>query len=222
MLTGFALDRPFVGKDFHAVDQLHDAVGLVADQRGERAVFSRPRTVRAVARRREYRTSGFLISCASMAASAITERAAPRCVSCRSILSAIVRSCSMIDDVVGGFRHRRDVQIDQPLAGRARRRQIDLVFVDGGAAMARPARSASTAGEPNGTRSRSVFRRSIGIETSKNCFGGDIGVGDLAVGPDNDHWMRQSVEHWLRPRLEQDGTCNGDHSHAVHLHEKHS
>ncbi len=33
-----AFDRPLVGKDFHAVDQLHDAVGLVADQLGERPV----------------------------------------------------------------------------------------------------------------------------------------------------------------------------------------
>ncbi len=39
--------------------------------------------------------SGFLISCASMAASAVTERAAPRWVSWRSILSAMVRSCSI-------------------------------------------------------------------------------------------------------------------------------
>ena len=39
--------------------------------------------------------SGFLISCASIAASAITERAALRCVSCRSILSAMVRSWSI-------------------------------------------------------------------------------------------------------------------------------
>ena len=38
--------------------------------------------------------SGFLISWASIAASAETERAAPRWVSCLSILSAIVRSCS--------------------------------------------------------------------------------------------------------------------------------
>ncbi len=36
--------------------------------------------------------SGFLISCASMEARPVTERAAARCVSCRSILSAIERS----------------------------------------------------------------------------------------------------------------------------------
>ena len=39
--------------------------------------------------------SGFLISCASMAARPVTERAAPRCVIWRSILSAIERSWNM-------------------------------------------------------------------------------------------------------------------------------
>ena len=39
--------------------------------------------------------SGFLISCASIAPSAVIERAAPRWVICRSILSAMVRSCSI-------------------------------------------------------------------------------------------------------------------------------
>ncbi|MNV90238.1 hypothetical protein D3C71_1846070 [compost metagenome] len=36
--------------------------------------------------------SGFLISCASIEARPVTERAAARCVNCRSILSAIDRS----------------------------------------------------------------------------------------------------------------------------------
>ncbi len=39
--------------------------------------------------------SGFLTSCASIAAIAVTERAAFRCVSWRSILCAMVRSCSV-------------------------------------------------------------------------------------------------------------------------------
>ena len=33
-----ALDRALVGEHLHAVDQLHDAVGLIADQARERAV----------------------------------------------------------------------------------------------------------------------------------------------------------------------------------------
>ena len=115
--------------------------------------------------------SGFLISCASMAASAITERAAPRWVSWRSILSAMVRSCSMTMTWSVIFRQRRDVQIDQPFAGIARRREIDLVFVDRRAARGAPARSASAAasrtapdraacaGAASGSRLRRIVRR---------------------------------------------------------------
>ena len=39
-------------------------------------------------------------------------------------------------DVAGPLRHRRDVQVDEPFAGIARRAEIDLVFVHGGAAAA--------------------------------------------------------------------------------------
>ena len=43
MLTGAALDRPVVGEHLHAVDQRHDAVGLVADQAGQLARPTRRR-----------------------------------------------------------------------------------------------------------------------------------------------------------------------------------
>src|SRR5215475_8647923 len=33
-----ALDRPLVGEDFHAVDKLYDAIGLITDQPRERPV----------------------------------------------------------------------------------------------------------------------------------------------------------------------------------------
>ena len=90
-----ALDRALVGEHLHAVDQLHDAVGLVADQPRQRAVVVARPIARASCAAPRMPDSGFLISCASMAASAITERAAPRWVSWRSILSAMVRSCSI-------------------------------------------------------------------------------------------------------------------------------
>ena len=34
-----AFDRPLVGENLHAVDELHNAVGLIADQAGQRAVI---------------------------------------------------------------------------------------------------------------------------------------------------------------------------------------
>ena len=36
-------------------------------------------------------------------------------------------------------------------------------------------------------------------------FGGDIGVGDLAVGGDDDNRMRQRVEHRVRRRAHKQG-----------------
>ena len=53
-----ALDRALVGEHLHAVDQLHDAVGLVADQARERAVVVARRIARAAAPRRECPTAG--------------------------------------------------------------------------------------------------------------------------------------------------------------------
>ena len=32
------LDRPLVGKDLHAINELHDAIGLVANQSRERSI----------------------------------------------------------------------------------------------------------------------------------------------------------------------------------------
>ena len=34
----FALDRTFVGENLHAIDKLHDAVGFVANEPGQRAI----------------------------------------------------------------------------------------------------------------------------------------------------------------------------------------
>ena len=52
------------------------------------------------------------------------------------------------------LRQRRDVQIDGAVAGIARRAEIDLVFIDCGAA-ARTCSTRVSKGLPNGTRSRS-------------------------------------------------------------------
>ena len=74
--------------------------------------------------------SGFLISCASIAPSAVTERAALRWVSCLSIFSAIDRSCSRSSHPVLGARQRRDEGVDQPAEAGARRRDVEPVAVD--------------------------------------------------------------------------------------------
>ena len=38
-IDGLTLDRPLVGEHLHAVDKLHDAVGLVANEPRQRAVI---------------------------------------------------------------------------------------------------------------------------------------------------------------------------------------
>jgi hypothetical protein len=53
-----ALDRPLVAEHLHAVDQLHDAVGLVADQPRQRAVVVAGRLLEQAAPRRGCRTAG--------------------------------------------------------------------------------------------------------------------------------------------------------------------
>ena len=50
MLIGLALDRPLVGEHLHAVDELHDAVGLVADEARERAVVVLDRLLQQLCR----------------------------------------------------------------------------------------------------------------------------------------------------------------------------
>ena len=72
-------------------------------------------------------------------------------------------------DVIRIFRHRPDVEIDQPLARIARRGEVDLVFVHRASRVRRTCSTSVSSGEPNGTRSRNMCRRSIGIEASKNC-----------------------------------------------------
>ncbi len=131
-----ALDRPLVGEHLHAVDQLHDAVGLVADQPRQgavvvvadrllqqlrRAADARERILDLVGehgRERGHRARG-----AAMGELAV------HLVGDRALLQHH-------DHMIRPLRQRRDMQIDQALAGIARRAEIDLVFVDRGAAPA--------------------------------------------------------------------------------------
>ena len=179
-----ALDRALVGEHLHAVDQLDDAVGLVADQPGQRAVVVVADCSSSCAAPR-MPDSGFLISCASMAASAITERAAPRWVSWRSILSAMVRSCSMTTTWPGRSGTGATCRSTEALAGIARRAEIDLVLVDRGAALAHllDQRQQRAAERHEVAQRVPAQQRHRHLE---EVFGRDVGVGDLGVGPDHD------------------------------------
>mgnify|MGYP003694034777 CR=1 FL=1 len=45
-----AVNRPLVRKDFHAIDELHDPVCLIADQLGERPVLVARRLLKQLRR----------------------------------------------------------------------------------------------------------------------------------------------------------------------------
>ena len=115
------------------------------------------------------------------------------------------------DDVVGIFRQRRDMQIDQPFAGIARGREIDFVFVDRRAALANllDQREQRRAERHQIAQHVPAQHRDRGFE---KLFGGDIGVGDLAVGRHHDHRMRQRVQHRIGRRID----CGGDGVSAAH------
>jgi hypothetical protein len=86
-----ARDGALVAEHFHPVNERDNPICFIADETRQRAVFGRCSLLEQLGCSANTE-SGFLISCASIAASAVTDRAALRWVSCRSILSAMVRS----------------------------------------------------------------------------------------------------------------------------------
>src|SRR5207244_13408118 len=126
---GFALDRPLVREYFHAVDELHDAVGLITDQSRQATVviadrlleqLSRPADagervldlVREHGRERNHGTR-----------SAAMGELAVHLVGNRALLQHHY-------DMIRSLRQRRNVEIDQAFTGIARCAEIDLVLID--------------------------------------------------------------------------------------------
>jgi len=108
----------------------------------------------------------------------------------------MVRSCSITRRSRAAPK-RRDMQIDQSVAGIAWRRQIDFVFVHRGAAMAhlldqREQRAAERHEIAQHLPAQQQHRR------LEEVFRGDIGVGDPALGVDDNDRQRQRVEHRIR------------------------
>ena len=86
------------------------------------------------------------------------------------------------DDVARPLRHGRDMQIDDAITRQSRRAEIDLVFVDRRTRAGAPDRSAPAA-DCRTARDRAAGAAAAAkAETSKNDFGRDVGIGDLAVG----------------------------------------
>ncbi|MGY4352034.1 hypothetical protein ACVWXM_008527 [Bradyrhizobium sp. GM7.3] len=126
--------------------------------------------------------SGFLISCASIAASAITERAALRWVSWRSILSAMERSWSITTiwpgrSVTGATC--RSTWRSPPMRGVPRSTLYSLT----GAFDERTWSISASKGLPNGTSSFSDCRFKNCVEISKKASVAMLAATILPSGP---------------------------------------
>ena len=174
-----ALDRPLVGEHLHAVDQLHDAVGLVADQARQRAVV----------------VVGGLLEQLRGAADA-GERVLDLVRQHRGERDHRARRAAMGElavhlvgdgallqhhhDMAGPLRHRRDIEVDEALARIARRREVDAIFVH---------RRAAVAHLLDQREQRRAERHEVAQQMPpqqqhrdfEEGFGRDIGLGDLAV-----------------------------------------
>ena len=141
--------------------------------------------------------SGFLISWASIAPSAVTDRAALRWVSCLSIFSAIDRSCSMKHHAAA-FRGRGETKgVDHSPEAGARRGDVELVAVDRRLAGDRLLDEAEhrraerqDVGEPGAQQ-----RRAAHVE---EMFGRVVDLADASRSVERQHRLRQGVEQSQR------------------------
>jgi hypothetical protein len=128
-VDGFALDRPLVGEHFHAVDELHDAVGFVADQPRQGAIVVGGRLFEQLGRATDAGERVFDLVCEhgrqrdDRAGGPAMGELAVHLVGDRALLQHD-------DHVIRPLRQRRHIKVDQALAGIARRTEIDLVLVD--------------------------------------------------------------------------------------------
>jgi hypothetical protein len=198
-----ALDRPLVGEHLHAVDELYDAVGLVADKARKSAVVvldrlfeklcgaanARQRVLDLVGEHRRKRN----------------HRA--RRSAMRELAIHLFSDGALLEhhhDVVRPFGQRRNMQVDDAVAGIARRAEIDLVLVDRGTAGAH----LIDEGEERTAERHEIVQQMAPEQRDGNFkkrFRRHVGVGDLAVCRHDDDRMGQRVEHRVCGRRGQQG-----------------
>ena len=130
-----ALDRPLVGEDLHAVDQLDDAVGLVADQPGQRAVLVADRGFEQL--RRAADAGERILDLVRQHGGEPGDRA--RRAAMGELAVDLVGHRALLehdDHAAPALEHRRGVDVDDALAAVPRRADIDAVLVDRRAALA--------------------------------------------------------------------------------------
>ena len=120
-------------------------------------------------------------------------------------------------DMAGPLRHRRDMQIDDPLRRGARRAEIDLVFVDGAAALTHllDQRQQRTAERDEIAQRMPAQQRDRNIE---KILRGRVGVADPVVGADDQHGEWQGIEHRLGGADRRCRIAGAGEAHAAALH----
>ena len=130
-----ALDRPLVGEDFHAVDELHDAVGLVADQAGQRPVVVVDRGLEEL--RRAADAGKRVLDLMGEHRGKAGDRAGGAAM--RELAVDLVGHRPLLeqdDHAAVPLEGRRRIDVDDALAAVSRRADVDPVFVDRRVALA--------------------------------------------------------------------------------------
>ncbi len=130
MLTGFFRQRPLVAEDFHAIDEIADAVGLGADQLRQRAIFVRKRRLQKL--RRPTNTRQRVLDFVGQ------NRSHARHGARRGPMGELtldhLRHVALLDheqDVAGALGKRPGVHVDELRHQEFRGMHFDAVLVDG-------------------------------------------------------------------------------------------
>ena len=107
--------------------------------------------------------------------------------------------------IAGLFGNRRDMQVDQPLARHARCTEVDLVFVDCCAAAADLIDQREQRSSERDEIAQDVPTQQ-GRRHIEELLGRRIGVANLPVRSDDDHRMRQRIEHGFGAAPQEHGS----------------
>ena len=192
MFTGSQLQRPLVAEHLHAVDQIADAVGFVADELGERAVLGRARSVQKL--RRAANAGERVLDFMRQDRRHAGDRA--RRAPVGELALDHLRHAALLqhdDDMALIFRERRRRRHRRALAGGIRQAEIEGIFVDGGVGLAnlRDQRQ-QRAGE--GDEIVDLAAPQPIFADAEEHLGGKVHIDDAITGPQNQDRMRQRVE----------------------------
>jgi hypothetical protein len=218
-VDGTARHRPVVAEHFHAVDQGHDAIGLVADQPGQHAVFGGSLLFQEL--RRAANAGKRVLDL--MGEHRGQRDHAARGAAMGELPVHLVGDGAFLQhhhDMAGALGERRDMQVDLAIATHAGGAQIDLVFID--------RRMAGThlvdQGEQRTAERHQLLQRlalqELGRDFEKG-FGRHVGVDDLSIGTDQQHGIGQRVEDGFAVRRPSLAMFRG-RTHAAALHAKSS